>query len=99
MIKKMWDGEWDKLNRKTIGLIRQWIDDSVFHYVSMEVNAYSPSWNWKVYMKETLNKAFLICKLVYTKYKEGVSVAEHAINFQNMVNQLATMMMTLDAER
>ena len=30
---------WEKLNRKTIGCIRQCIDVSVFHHVSQETNA------------------------------------------------------------
>ena len=30
----MLDRDWEKLNRKTIGCIRQWIDVSVFHHVS-----------------------------------------------------------------
>ena len=33
--------EWKKLNRKTIGQIRQWVDQNVFHYVAKEVDAYS----------------------------------------------------------
>ena len=35
----MSDREQEKLNRKTIGCIRQWIDVSVFHHVSQETNA------------------------------------------------------------
>ena len=31
--------DWRKLNRKAIGVIRQWIDDSVFHHVSTEILA------------------------------------------------------------
>ena len=30
---------WEKLNRKTIGCIRQYIDVNVFHHVSQETNA------------------------------------------------------------
>ena len=33
------DKDWEKLNRKTIGCIRQCIDISVFHHVSQETNA------------------------------------------------------------
>ena len=33
--------EWKKLNRKTIGQIRQCVDQSVFHHVAKEVDAYS----------------------------------------------------------
>ena len=35
------DDEWKKLNRETIGHIRQWVDQSVFHHVTKEVDAYS----------------------------------------------------------
>jgi len=31
--------DWEKLNRKTIGCIRQCIDVSVLHHVSQEINA------------------------------------------------------------
>ena len=33
--------EWKKSNRKTVSLIRQWIDHTVFHHVPQEVNAQS----------------------------------------------------------
>ncbi|RVW71230.1 Retrovirus-related Pol polyprotein from transposon TNT 1-94 [Vitis vinifera] len=35
------EDEWKKLNRKTIGHIRQWVDQSVFHHVAKEVDTYS----------------------------------------------------------
>ena len=35
----MFDRDCEKLNRKTIGCIRQCIDDSVFHHVSQETIA------------------------------------------------------------
>ena len=34
------EDEQKKLNRKTIGQIRQWVDQSVFHHVAKEVDAY-----------------------------------------------------------
>ena len=34
------EAEWKKLNRKTIGQIRQWIDHSVFHHVAQETDAH-----------------------------------------------------------
>ena len=36
----MKDDEWNRLNRKVIGTIRQWIDDSVFHHVAAETSAH-----------------------------------------------------------
>ena len=35
----MSEDDWKKLNRKTIGVIRQWLDDNVFHHVSKETTA------------------------------------------------------------
>jgi hypothetical protein len=34
------DDEWKKLNRKAVGHIRQWVNQSVFHHVTKEVDAY-----------------------------------------------------------
>ena len=36
----MKDDEWNRLNRKAVGVIRQWIDDSVFHHVATETSAH-----------------------------------------------------------
>jgi hypothetical protein len=33
--------DWNKMNRKAVGYIRQWVDQSVFHHVAKEVDAYS----------------------------------------------------------
>ena len=49
------EDEWKKLNRKTIGQIRQWVDQNVFHYVAKEVDAYS-LWLKLVFMREKLHK-------------------------------------------
>ena len=78
---------WKKLNRKTIGHIRQWVDQSVFHHVAKEVDAYSL---WQklesLYERKTAqNKAFMIRRLVNLKYKDGNSVVEHLNNFSGIV--------------
>ena len=96
----MTDDEWKRLDRKTIGFIRQWLDDSVFHHVSTEISAYSL---WKklesLYERKTAgNKAFLIRKLVNLKYREGASIAEHLNEMQSITNQLSSMKMSLDDE-
>ena len=31
--------EWKIMHRKTVALIRQWVDQSVFHHVSQETDA------------------------------------------------------------
>jgi hypothetical protein len=36
---EMTNAAWTKLNRKAIGHIREWVDESVFHHVSNETNA------------------------------------------------------------
>lgn len=75
----MSNGGWKKLCRKTIGTIRQWIDDSVFHHVAQETEAHTL---WKkletLYeRKNAQSKAFTIRKLVNLKYRDGGSVAKH----------------------
>ncbi|KAM1052978.1 hypothetical protein ACFX2C_000527 [Malus domestica] len=98
--ESMSDAEWKKMNRKVIGTIRQWVDDSVFHHVSNETNA-REFWTKleSLFEKKTsTKKAFLIKELINVKYKDGLSVAEHLNNFQNIINQLATMKMTIEDE-
>jgi gag-polypeptide of LTR copia-type len=61
---------WKVSNRKTIALIRQWVDDSVFHHISTETDA-KALWEKleSMYERKTAqNKAFLIRKLVNMKY-------------------------------
>ena len=33
------DGDWEKIHRKAVGTIRQWVDDSVYHHISNETDA------------------------------------------------------------
>jgi hypothetical protein len=35
------NNDWKKLNRKAVGYIKQRVDQSVFHHVAKEVDAYS----------------------------------------------------------
>ncbi|CAH9137488.1 unnamed protein product [Cuscuta epithymum] len=92
--------QWKKINRKTIGQIRQWIDHSVFHHVARETDAYAL---WKkledLYQAKTArNKALLMRRLVNMKLKSGSSVAEHTSQFQSLVNQLSCVEMSLGDE-
>ena len=94
------EGEWKKLNRKTIGQIRQWIDHSVFHHVAQETDAYAL---WKkledMYQAKTArNKALLMRRLVNLKLQSGTSVAEHTSEFQSLVNQLSAVELQLGDE-
>jgi transposase InsO family protein len=98
--KETSDAEWKKLNLQVVGLIRQWVDDKVYHHISDETNACEL---WKKltarYERKTaVNKAFLIRQLVNLKFKEGGSVSNHLNDFQSIVNQLTTMKMNLDEE-
>ncbi|KAM1394751.1 hypothetical protein PS2_030306 [Malus domestica] len=82
-LESMSDAEWKKMNRKVIGTIRQWVDDSVFHHMSNETNA-REFWTKleSLFEKKTLaKKAFLIKELINVKYKDGLSVVEHLNNF------------------
>ena len=79
----MLDRNWEKLNRKTIGCIRQCIDVGVFHHVSQESNA-EAFWEKlrSLYERKTAqNKPFIARKLVNLKLKEGKSIAEHLSEF------------------
>lgn len=92
--------EWKKLNRKSIGHIRKWIDHSVFHHVAQETDAYDL---WKkledMYQAKTArNKALLMRRLVNMKLQSGTSVAEHTSEFQSLVNQLSSVEMPLGDE-
>ena len=88
----MKDDEWNRLNRKAVGVIHQWIDDSVFHHVATKTSAHDL---WKklesLYdRKSATNKAFLFRKLVNLKYKEGSPIPEHLNEIKSIVNQLAS---------
>lgn len=87
-------------NQKTIGLIRQWIDNNVFHHVAQETDAYTLWTKLEgIYQsKTTRNKALLMRRLVNLKLKNGVSVVEHTSEFRNLVNQLATIKIDLNDE-
>jgi len=65
------DGDWKKMNRKTISVTRQWIDQSIYHHVLGETLAYNLWKRLSELSKNSLNKTFLIRKLVNLKYKDG----------------------------
>ena len=98
--KDMSEAEWKIMHRKTIALIRQWVDQSVFHHVSQETDA-TELWKKLESMykrKIAQNKATLIRRLINLKYKNGHSVAEHTSDFQGLVNQLNAMKMKIEDE-
>ena len=94
------DEEWRKMNRKTIGLIRQCIGHEVFHHVAQETSAYEL---WikleEMYQAKTSrNKALLMRRLVNLKLQRETTVAEHTSEFQNLVNQLTSVDLQFDDE-
>ena len=94
------DEDWNKFNRKAVGVIRQWIDDNVFYHVFTKTSAYDLRKKLEeLYdQKSATSKAFLLRKLVNLKYKEGGSVAEHLNDMKSIVNQLASMKIVFDDE-
>lgn len=98
--QKVSDEEWEILHLKASATIRQWVDVNIFHHISEEVKADEL---WKklegMYEKSTSrNKASIIRRLVNLKYRDGKSMTEHTSDFQGLVNQLASMKMTLEDE-
>ncbi|XP_050914815.1 uncharacterized protein LOC127129727 [Lathyrus oleraceus] len=66
------DDDWNVMNRKTVGQIRQWIDQSVFHHVAQETVAYT-LWTKleTLYERKTAqNKASTNRRLV-NQYEDG----------------------------
>ncbi|CAL2226285.1 unnamed protein product [Prunus armeniaca] len=78
------DDAWSILNRKAIGQIRQWVDQSVFHHVAQETDAYKlcTKFSSMYEQKTTQNKASVIQRLLNLKYRDGRSVTEHLSDFQ-----------------
>jgi gag-polypeptide of LTR copia-type len=94
------DEVWKVSNRKTIVIIRQCIDDSVYHHISTETDA-KALWEKleSLYERKTAQyKAFYIRNLINMKYQEGSSVSDHLSRFQDCVNYLSTMKIVLDEE-
>ena len=97
---KMEVKDWENLKRKTLGTIRQWVDISIFNYVSQESDPYEL---WKklegLYERKTAHKkASLIKRLANLKLKSGKSVSEHLNDFQDIINKLTTVKVVLDDE-
>ncbi|PKI48982.1 hypothetical protein CRG98_030569, partial [Punica granatum] len=94
------DKAWERTNRRTIGLIQQWIDNSSNHHVAQETNA-KALWDKLInlYARKTLqNKAFLVKKLIHLRYQNGGDMAVHMSNFQDIVNRLTNLEIILPNE-
>ena len=94
------DADWNKLDRKAVRIIWQWIDDNVFHHISTKnsVNALWKKLENLYDRKTTANKAFLFWKLVNLKSKAGSSIAEHLNELNSITNQFASMKLIFDDE-
>ena len=54
--KDMSEAEWKIMHRKIVALIRQWVDQSVFHHVSQETDATKLWKNWNPCTNERLHR-------------------------------------------
>ena len=92
------DADWKKLKKKTLGVIRQWVDISLYNHVVKETNPYT-LWKNLENIYETKNaqaKIFLMRKLMNLKLKEGQSIVEHLNDFEGMIKQLSVAGLSLD---
>ena len=92
--------KWNKLDRKAIATIRQYLAKNVYFNVFGEKTAEGL---WKklhdLYEKNMAsNKVFLVKKLYNLKRKEGASIAEHLNAFNIITNQLSFVKIILDDE-
>ena len=70
-----------------MGVIRQWMDISLYNHVSKETDSHT-LWKNLENMYETKNaqaKIFLMRKMMNLKLKEGQSIAKHLNDFEGMI--------------
>ncbi|KAL0361455.1 UNVERIFIED_CONTAM: hypothetical protein Sradi_3830000 [Sesamum radiatum] len=94
------ENEWMLLNRKTVAMIRKFIDRSLFEYASNFTNAYE-LWSKlesMIQKKSPRNKAHLVRRLVKLVYKDSQNMIEHLNNFKGLVNKVTKAEMTIDNE-
>lgn len=88
------------MNQKTIAMIRQRLDLSVYPHVEAETDA-QKMWNKlnELYEhKNVQNKSCLTRKLINMKYKDDDSMTEHMSVFRNTLNKLEATDIKLDDE-
>lgn len=92
------DADWKKMNMKTISLIRRWIDNSEYHHVSEEEDAYTlwTTLESTFQEKSSQNVTFLVRQLVNMRYQDGNNMSEHMSEFQGLLNQLSNMKMEFE---
>jgi len=96
----MRDEEWDILDRKALGTIRQSMAVSVAFNISKEKTTKGLMDTLaKLYEKpSTSNKVFLMKRLFNMKMSEGGSVADHLNEFNTVTNQLSSVKVDFDDE-
>lgn len=92
--------EWETENRKTVAMIRKYIDRSLFEHVSTYTNAYElwTKLESLIQKKTPRNKAHLVRRLVKLEYSDGQNMIEHLNTFKGIVNQLTKTEMKIDDE-
>ena len=94
------DANWKKLKKKTLGVIRQWVDISLYNHIAKETIPHTLWKNLEI-MYETKNaqaKIFLMQKLMNLNLKEGQSIAEHLNDFKGIISQLSVAGLSHDDE-
>ena len=85
--------DWEILNPKLSGTIRQFLDLSVLQHIVNKTNAHQL---WKELsdmceQKNDISKASLMRKFIKLVYKDHGSMIAHLNDFQGLINQLSTM--------
>ena len=79
----MSNADWKELKNKTLGVIRQWVDISLYNHVAKEIASHN-LWKNLENMYETKNaqaKIFFMRKLMNLKLQGGQSIVEHLNDF------------------
>ncbi|WVZ20353.1 hypothetical protein V8G54_007675 [Vigna mungo] len=92
--------DWEILNRKTVAMIRKYIDKSLFEHVSTYTDAYElwTKLESMIQKKTPRNKAHLVRRLVKLEYSDDQNMVEHLNTFKGIVNQLMKTDMKIDDE-
>jgi hypothetical protein len=104
MNKKLPDGvtkeERRGLNRKTVGIIRLYINHYLFHHVVNNINAYEMRQKLESMYKrkKTMNKISMIKMLEKLEYQDRSNAIEHWNVFQFHINQLPSMDINFEHE-
>lgn len=97
---EMSDKNWDKLNRKTVAIIRQSIDISLFDQVAMETSAHELWKKCETFHERELtkNKITTLKKLVNLKFEEEGWIYKHVRAFSGLVDELSSMNVVMNEE-